>query len=747
MRVMSKAVFGLGVVLVLASACDCFVGRSGRTLQSLTLSPSAVTMLAGGTRQLAAIGTYSDGSETDLSTSVVWSSSDETVATVSEGGLVLGIGAGNATITAAKGGLFATAGATVSGILVGGAVQNQTLSLRGEVGIVAGYPGSAGSLEGFGSMALLGNPGFMVFVGNYLYFTEPDKHTVRRLDILTGDVTTIAGTAGLTGTADGFGSKARFNMPQGIETDGTYLYVCDTYNYTIRRITIATGEVDTLAGIAAVEGDDDSGGDALPSFSQPTDLVLAGGFLYVTEHLPGRVRKVSLDGTVSTFSSAISYPIGICASADTLYVGSAYGAPSDNWIHTLDIDTGAAGQSYRAQRPRDMVILDGFLYVSRERGSEDPVYSIVKIDLASGATTTVAGSDGMSGSTDGSGAEALFTEPYGLALLGGTLYVADAGGAHTIRSIANPADAPQVSTVAGVYSIAGGPGPVDGHRGEGAMFNLPHNITTDGANLYVSDHYNNRVRKIVIATGEVSTLAGDGQAASVDGLGEAASFTNPTGITTDGRTLYVADHAGAALRRIDLATKAVTTLSIEGLAISGPRYLTMAGSTLFLTQDGTNGVVRIDLEPGTMPGTEKGTATVLCQDQIGIPWGITTDGDYLYLAGEYSDGYGNVLAPTINRIQISTGSLEELVDMNDTGRAPQGITTDGTWLYFTAKDNTVWKVAKTGGTPERIAGSGNAGFRDGDALYAALHDPRDIVCDGNALYIVEVYNHAIRKLE
>ena len=63
-------------------------------------------------------------------------------------------------------------------------------------------------------------------------------------------VTTVAGYAGSTGSVDATGTDARFNYPYGITTDGTDLYVVDTNNNTIRKITVSTGAVTTFAGVA-----------------------------------------------------------------------------------------------------------------------------------------------------------------------------------------------------------------------------------------------------------------------------------------------------------------------------------------------------------------------------------------------------------------------------------------------------------------------------------------------------------------
>jgi ribosomal protein S11 len=159
--------------------------------------------------------------------------------------------------------------------------------------------------------------------------------------------------------------------------------------------------------------------------------------------------------------------------------------------------------------------------------------------------TTVAGLS-LIGTTDGMGAAAKFNFPQGITTDGRNLYVADTGN-NTIRKIVISTGA--VTTLAG---SAGQKGSADG-TGAAARFDVPAGITTDGTNLYVADSSNNTIRKIVISTGAVTTLAGSaglGQAGSADGRGAAARFCRPQGITTDGNSLYVSDTCNNAIRKI-----------------------------------------------------------------------------------------------------------------------------------------------------------------------------------------------------
>jgi sugar lactone lactonase YvrE len=173
---------------------------------------------------------------------------------------------------------------------------------------------------------------------------------------------------------------------------------------------------------------------------------------------------------------------------------------------------------------------------------------------------TIAGTALATGSVDGTGLAARFNQPWGITTDGANLYVADTYN-QTIRKIVIATAA--VTTIAGT---AGTTGSADG-TGPTATFLYPSGITTDGTNLYVTDYGNNTVRQIVILTGVVTTLAGTaGTTGSADGTGNTASFFAPGGITTDGTNLYVADTYNSWIRNIVISTQLVTTLAGAALA-------------------------------------------------------------------------------------------------------------------------------------------------------------------------------------
>jgi len=186
---------------------------------------------------------------------------------------------------------------------------------------------------------------------------------------------------------------------------------------------------------------------------------------------------------------------------------------------------------------------------------------IRRVEVATGTVTTLAGS-GEDGDADAVGGAAQFTHPSGVTISpdGSALFVADFGG-HKIRRVEMATGA--VTTLAGSGTV----GSADGVGGA-AQFGYPCGvaISLDGSALFVSDYINHKIRRVEVATGEVTTLAGSGTEGSTDGVGGAAKLANPYGvaISPDGSALFVADTFSHKIRRVAVATGAVTTLAGSG---------------------------------------------------------------------------------------------------------------------------------------------------------------------------------------
>lgn len=314
--------------------------------------------------------------------------------------------------------------------------------------------------------------------------------------------------------------------------------------------------------------------------------------------------------TDTQLASSTTYTYSVSVSSESLpstqvNATTQGGVVSNNAVTTLAGSAGAKGGSADAvgpvagfYLPYGVVRVGGTLYVA-DSGNN----TIRRIDLASAAASTLAGSAGVSGSSDGVGAGASFNLPRGLATDGTSLYVADSGN-HSIRKIVLATGA--VSTLAG-YS--GKRGLVDGIGAE-ARFYLPRGIASDGNNLYVADTQNNAIRKIVIETGAVITLAGSSRYGSTDGFGTSASFYVPYGIACDGTNLYVSDTGNNTIRKVDPATAQVTTVagtaglrgSADGsgpvVSFFNPDGITSDGTSLYLCDTGNNTVREVDLATG-----------------------------------------------------------------------------------------------------------------------------------------------------
>lgn len=289
------------------------------------------------------------------------------------------------------------------------------------------------------------------------------------LDLAPPIFTTLALFAGGTpGYADGIGMMAKFDNPNGITADPVgNLYVADTNNAVVRKID-ASAKVTTVAGTQGDNSEMDGFG-AQARFDTPEGIAAdALGNVWVTDAGAGTIRRIVADA-VSTFA------------------GSGSNGFAD-----------AIGTAARFNQPRG-IIADGLgnLYVS---DSSNQV--IRKVVIATAAVTTLAGGVGQTGHVDATGTAARFNEPRSLALDGvGNLYVADSANS-CIRAVALATGA--VTTLAG----SGTPGGSDG-VGTAAAFDNPRGLASDGlGDLYVADTNNSMIRKIVLATATVTTIAG-----------------------------------------------------------------------------------------------------------------------------------------------------------------------------------------------------------------------------------------------
>jgi len=322
-------------------------------------------------------------------------------------GQALSFGSADGTGSAARffypSGLVATAS---SGNVYVADTDNETIrkvvAATGVVTTLAGSAGVSGSVNGAGSAALFNKPsGVAVDSAEDVYVADTLNNTIRMVTS-SGVVTTIAGTPGVSGSLDGTGSSAQFRGPQGLAIDSANnLYVADTNNHTIRKVVPSTGKVTTIAGVAGSAGAVD-GGAATALFNFPSGVAIdSTGNLYVADTDNDTIREVSPAGTVSTLAGL---------------AGNSGGADGIGGAATFDSPSAVAVDSL------------GNVYVA-DTGN----FTIRMIVPSTRATSTIAGIAGVSGSSDGSGSAALFFQPAGLAAdSSGHLYIADTDN-HTLR--------------------------------------------------------------------------------------------------------------------------------------------------------------------------------------------------------------------------------------------------------------------------------------------------------------------------
>src|SRR5260370_29175894 len=159
--------------------------------------------------------------------------------------------------------------------------------------VVAGTIFQQGSNDGIGDAARFNSPDGMTIVGQDLYICDTNNSDIRKLNIPSRTVTTIAGTANIAGTEDGHGTAAHFNLPTQIATDGQALYIADSGNSAIRRITLADMNVKTIAGEAGTPGKTE-GNAAKSMFSGPRGVAVDKKAIYVADTGNDVIRKIDI---------------------------------------------------------------------------------------------------------------------------------------------------------------------------------------------------------------------------------------------------------------------------------------------------------------------------------------------------------------------------------------------------------------------------------------------------------------------
>jgi DNA-binding beta-propeller fold protein YncE len=549
-----------------------------------------------------------------------------------------------------QGHLFVTDGETIRAVDV----------TTGTVTTLAGVFRQIGAADGVGAQATFNTPTGLVYTNGTLYVVDTENDTIRKIDVQSATVTTVAGMPGQVGAVDATGTDARFSAPDGLAIDASgNLYIGDAENHSIRKFDVQSGAVTTVAGTNQLPGNADGAGTAA-LFNKPKGLTIDdAGNLYVLDSHNRSIRKFDpLTAIVSTVASLGVLPLG------------------------LSIDSGNLIASL----------------------SDDRVVRVA----TDGTITTLAGGANAPGFVDGIGADARFDSPAGLFNdRAGTLYVADEfNGAIRAMTFADVT----VRTFAGAKST----GDADGTSAI-ARFAAPQGLAADNDTVYVADTDNDTIRKVALASGKVTTLAGGaGHPDRADGALVDARFNHPHGLALDpaAQLLYVADTNNRSIRRIDIRAGTVSTLAYSvppGDTFTGfdaPSGLALTSGHLFVTDYSDHAVVAIDLQ--------KARASTFA-GQFGV--------------GGHSDGGG------------TSASFY----------GPLGICGDGHGNLYVADDlnGTVRKIEIASATVSTLAGqAGMQGDGDGIGADARFHDPIDLAADGRGdLFVSDLLNDTVRHVD
>ncbi len=320
--------------------------------------------------------------------------------------------------------------------------------------------------------------------------------------------------------------------------------------------------------------------------------------------------------------------------------------------------------------------------------------------------TTFAGDVSTPGFSDGTGTNAFFNNPAGMARDSyGNVYVADAGN-HAIRKMTQ-------SGVVTTFAGNGTAGATDG-VGVNATFNTPFGIAIDASgNLFVSEWGNHIIRKITPA-GQTSIFAGAaGTSGTTDATGASARFNNPAGLAIDASgNLYVADYGNNKIRRI-----------------------TPAGLVTTLAGTGTAGSVNGD---------------PITQAQFNGPVGIAvnTSTGVVYVADEQNHRIRVIAGSSVSTLAGNTQGYADGVGTAALFSEPEGITIGplGNLYVVEFSNHTVRKVSQSGEVTT-VAGDTVQSWQDGNGTIARFNVPVGILADGSGiLFVSEQSNNDIRRV-
>jgi len=613
--------------------------------------------------------------------------------------------------------------------------QPQAMAAPGDIVTVAG--GGAG--DGDQALRVPLKPVAMSYdsSGNLLV-ADCDANRVRKIDP-SGVITTIAGVGGLGFYGDGGpATDAALSCPSGVAVDGSgNVFISDEFNHRIRKID-ASGIITTIAGTGTAGFSGDGGQAASATMNRPMGLAVdASGAVYFADYANQRVRKVSSSGTITTVAgngvagfsgdggsgtyAKLNYPVAVAVDS----YGKVYIADTNNFrVRRVDsfgtISTfagngtfGSTGDNGNSTLASLRIPLGVHVDASGKVYIADDASNCVRVVNSAGVITTFAGTGSEGYSGDGGAATyANLYNPSCVASNGsGAVVIGDESRIRKVNSSGI------ISTIAGSGTDFYG----EGIAATAAAFSRTSGVAMDpSGNIYVTDYYTYRVRKIT-PDGIINTSAGKAYSGSSGDGGPAilATLNSSRGVAADSAGNYFfADSGGFIIRKVD-ATGIISTVAGTGGGGFSGDYGPATSATL-------NAASNVAVDPaGNLLISDTNNHRIRKVDAAGI---ITT------IAGTGVAGFSGEGGPALSA-KISS---------------PKGIATDAAGnIYFCDRGNSRIRKIDTSGFITTIGGNGTAGYGGdgGDALAASMQNADGIGVDGAGnVYFVDTNNQRLRKI-